>query len=108
MQQTGIEDEQVVLLLEDHQFVDGQFLELLNSLLSAGEVPGLYSPEELDPLLTPLRDQVSELGFRGTVAQYFATSQYNNLLIISAYYYLFLFMFRGQPPCNLDTCMLKF
>ena len=73
MQQTGLEGEQVVLLLEDHQFQDSQFLELINSLLSAGEVPGLYTPEELEPLLTPLRDQASESGFRGTLIQYFAS-----------------------------------
>ena len=73
MQQAGVEGEQVVLLLEDHQFVEPQFLELVNSLVSAGEVAGLYTPEELEPLLTPLKDQASEAGFRGTIAQYFAS-----------------------------------
>jgi len=76
MQTAGIEGQQVVLLLEDHQFVDAQFLELTNSLLSAGEVPGLYTPEELEPLLAPLKDQVSDAGFRGTIAQYFASRMY--------------------------------
>ena len=76
MQQAGIEGEQVVLLLEDHQFVDPVFLELINSLLSAGEVPGLYSPEELEPLLSPLRDMSSEAGFRGTLINFFAQSKY--------------------------------
>ena len=74
MQQTGIDGAQVVLLLEDHQFVDQQFLELINSLLSAGEVPGLYTPEELDPIIAPLKDEASDAGFRGTTAQYFASS----------------------------------
>ena len=76
MQQTGIEDEQVVLLLEDHQFIENSFLELINSLLSAGEVPGLYTPEELEPLLGPLRDQASDINFRGTLAQFYAQSQF--------------------------------
>jgi len=74
MQQAGIEGDQVVLLLEDHQFVDPTFLELVNSLLSAGEVPGLYSPEEIEPILAPLRDMASEAGFRGTLINYFAQS----------------------------------
>jgi dynein heavy chain 2 len=39
------------LFIEDHQLLDGEFLEYLNSLISAGEVPGLYTPEELEPLL---------------------------------------------------------
>ena len=75
MQQAGIEDEQVVLVLEDHQFEGTDFLELINSLLSAGEIPGLYTPEELEPVLAPLRDQASDAGFRGTLAQYFASSK---------------------------------
>ena len=75
MQTTGIEGEHVVLLLEDHHFVETQFLELVNSLLSAGEVPGLYTPEELEPLLAPLRDMASEENFRGTVAQFFANRE---------------------------------
>ena len=76
MQQAGIEGEQVVLLLEDHHFIDPVFLELINSLLSAGEVPGLYSPEELEPLLAPLRDLMSEAGFRGTLINFFAQSKF--------------------------------
>ena len=79
MQQAGIEGEQVVLLLEDHHFVDPVFLELINSLLSAGEVPGLYSPEELEPLLAPLRDMASEAGFRGTIINFFAQSKYKKV-----------------------------
>lgn len=74
MQMAGIEGKQVVLLLEDHQFVEQQFLELINSLLSAGEIPGLYTHDELEPLLAPIKDEASEAGFRGTIAQYFASS----------------------------------
>ena len=47
MQQAGIEGQQMIILLEDHQLVDPTFLELVNSLLSAGEIPGLYNPEDL-------------------------------------------------------------
>ena len=43
-----------MLYVEDHQILTSEFLELLNSLISAGEVPGLYSPEELEPLLQQL------------------------------------------------------
>ncbi|XP_071846316.1 cytoplasmic dynein 2 heavy chain 1-like isoform X2 [Apostichopus japonicus] len=81
MQMAGVEDQQVILLLEDHQFVEKQFLELINSLLSSGEVPGLYTPEELEPLLAPLRDKASEEGFRGTLVNYFASCIKKNLHI---------------------------
>ncbi|MXQ96699.1 hypothetical protein E5288_WYG013272 [Bos mutus] len=69
----GIEAQQVVLLLEDYQFVHPTFLEMINSLLSSGKwmVPGLYTLEELEPLLLPLKDQASQDGFFGPVFNYF-------------------------------------
>ncbi|CAM1329611.1 Uncharacterised protein at_DN1743, partial [Pycnogonum litorale] len=82
MQQAGVEGEQVVLILEDHQIIDEQFLELINSILSAGEVPGLYSVEELEPILSPLRDQASQDGFRGTLFSYFALRVKKNLHVV--------------------------
>ncbi len=36
MQLAGLEGQQVVLLLEDYQFVHPAFLEMINSLLSSG------------------------------------------------------------------------
>lgn len=80
----GVEGEQVVLLMEDHQFMELQFLELINSLLSAGEVPGLYSPEELEPLLSPLRDMASEAGFRGTLINFFASRKLHMFMIAAS------------------------
>jgi len=38
--------------------IQDEFLEYLNSLISAGEVPGLYAPEELEPLLAQLKDEM--------------------------------------------------
>ena len=52
LQKAGIEATRTVLYVEDHQLLSSEFLELLNSLISAGEVPGLYTPEELEPLLS--------------------------------------------------------
>lgn len=82
MQKAGIESEQVALVLEDHQLVDDAMLELINSLLSAGEVPGLYTPEEIEPLLSPLRDQASQDGFRGNLISYFASRVCTNLHVV--------------------------
>nr|DBA32514.1 TPA: hypothetical protein GDO54_000298 [Pyxicephalus adspersus] len=82
MQMAGIEGQQVVLLLEDYQFVHLTFLEMINSLLSSGEVPGLYTTEELEPLLSPLKDQASEDGFTGPVFSYFTYKVLQNLHIV--------------------------
>lgn len=38
MQLAGVEGQQVYLLLEDHQITDIAFLDMVNSLLSSGEV----------------------------------------------------------------------
>jgi dynein heavy chain 2 len=70
----------MILLLEDHQFVDNSFLELINSLLSAGEIPGLYNPEEIEPLVAPIREEALQENFKGTVLQYFAKSIVSELL----------------------------
>lgn len=56
LQKAGIEATRTVLFIEDHQLIKDEFLELLNSLISAGEVPGLYTPEELEPLLSQLKE----------------------------------------------------
>ena len=62
----GVAGEDTVLYLEDHQLGSGgddSVLEAVNSLLSSGEVPGLYSHEEQEQLLAPLRPLMSESGF---------------------------------------------
>ncbi|XP_062329494.1 dynein cytoplasmic 2 heavy chain 1 [Osmerus eperlanus] len=82
MQLAGLEGQQVVLLLEDYQFVHPSFLEMVNSLLSSGEVPGLYSPEELEPLLSSLKDSASQDGFTGPLYNYFSYRIQQNLHIV--------------------------
>ncbi|CAF4964183.1 unnamed protein product, partial [Rotaria socialis] len=48
---------------------------------SAGEVPGLYTPDEVESILSPLREESSQEGFRGTMVQYFAQRVKTNLHI---------------------------
>eukprot|EP00117_Sycon_ciliatum_P036543 scpid1236/ scgid27488/ Cytoplasmic dynein 2 heavy chain 1; Dynein heavy chain isotype 1B len=82
MQIAGIDGEDVVLLMDDHHFVEPSFIQLLNSLLSAGEVPGLYAAEELDHLLGPLREKAADDGFRGPLLSYFAQRVKTKLHIV--------------------------
>lgn len=82
MQKTGIEGDHVILLIEDHQLLHSSFLEMINSLLSAGEVPGLYTQEELEPLLTPLKDLASEEGYHGTLLSYFSSRVWSHLHVV--------------------------
>ena len=54
----------------------------INSLLSSGEIPGLYSPEELEPFLAPLREKASNEGYSGNLISFFAQCVRKNLHII--------------------------
>ena len=72
MQVAGAEGEPVFFVLEDHNLTSPDYLDMINSVLSSGEVPGLYSPEELEPILTPLREKASNEGFSGNLVTYFS------------------------------------
>ena len=82
MQKAGVNREHIILLLEDHHLIHPAFLEMINSLLSVGEVPGLYSQEELEPILTPLKDLLSEEGYRGTPLSYYSSRVRHYLHIV--------------------------
>lgn len=75
----GVEGKKVCFYLEDHQFTDPAILETVNSLLSAGEVPGLYTHEELEPLLAPLKEMMLDEGGYRTPYDFFVSRVLKNL-----------------------------
>ncbi|OQS05963.1 dynein heavy chain [Thraustotheca clavata] len=83
VQCAGVDGEHAVLYLEDHHFSEDAILELTNSLLSAGEVPGLYTHEELEPLLSPLKEKMMEstVVYR-TVYDFFVARVQSNLHVV--------------------------
>mmetsp|Transcript_33539 Transcript_33539/g.74227 ORF Transcript_33539/g.74227 Transcript_33539/m.74227 type:complete len:2007 (+) Transcript_33539:3-6023(+) len=60
LKKAGVEGQPVMLFLEDHQIIQPAYLEYINSLLSGGEVPGLFSNEELAKELMPLEQRKNE------------------------------------------------
>ena len=60
----GVQGTRAVLLLEDHQLRDDKLIECVNSLLSAGELPGLFEPQELEPMLAPLKEEMGQHGYK--------------------------------------------
>ncbi|CAE7880984.1 DYH1B, partial [Symbiodinium sp. KB8] len=68
LQKAGVAGEEVVLYIEDHQFT---------------EVPGLYSHEELESILSPLKELMSEsgVGFR-TPYEFFVSRIRANLHVV--------------------------
>lgn len=78
----GVEAVRTCLFIEDHQLLKDEFLEYLNSLISAGEVPGLYSPEELEPVLAQLKDEMSNQYEYKTTFELFVSRIKRNLSIV--------------------------
>eukprot|EP00049_Salpingoeca_infusionum_P001770 m.50835 g.50835 ORF g.50835 m.50835 type:complete len:4155 (+) comp11193_c0_seq1:125-12589(+) len=79
---TGGENKQLVLLVEDHQLIEPSFTEVLNSLLSTGEVPGLFPQAELDTLLSSIKEEANDEGWRGSTASYLAARVKRNLHLV--------------------------
>lgn len=48
-------------------------------IFEIGEVPGLYKIEELEPLLSTLKDQASQDGFTGPIFNYFTCRMWTEL-----------------------------
>ena len=45
---------------------------MINSLLSGGEIPGLFTREEIDQSLAPIKEEMAESGFYGSLYSYFS------------------------------------
>ena len=81
---TGINAEPTCLYIEDHQLFNDAFLTMLNSLLSSGEIPGLYTPEELEPLLAQLQDEMRNQYECRTLFEFFVSRIKKHLNIVIA------------------------
>ncbi|KAM6210848.1 LOW QUALITY PROTEIN: dynein axonemal heavy chain 11 [Sarcoramphus papa] len=63
---TGAKNMPMVFLLTDAQVPDERFLVLINDLLASGEVPDLFSDEDVEGLVTGVRKEVRALGLVDT------------------------------------------
>ena len=70
VQAAGVEGEPTILLLEEHHLREGNFAILASAIISSGELPGLYTTEELDGLIAPLADLAAREEFAGNLEQY--------------------------------------
>ncbi|GCB64021.1 hypothetical protein scyTo_0000226, partial [Scyliorhinus torazame] len=59
---TGAKNLPTVFLLTDAHVPDERFLVLINDLLASGEIPDLFSDEEVDNIIGGLRNEVRGLG----------------------------------------------
>ncbi|XP_074510014.1 dynein axonemal heavy chain 11 [Sebastes fasciatus] len=59
---TGVKNQRVALLLTDAQIPDERFLVIINDLLASGEIPELFSEEEIEGIVSGVRAEVRALG----------------------------------------------
>ncbi|KAM3614782.1 uncharacterized protein V6R79_018954 [Siganus canaliculatus] len=59
---TGVKNQRVALLLTDAQIPDERFLVIINDLLASGEIPELFSEEEIEGIVSSVRSEVRVLG----------------------------------------------
>ncbi|EPQ11489.1 Dynein heavy chain 11, axonemal [Myotis brandtii] len=59
---TGAKNMPTVFLLTDAQVLDESFLVLINDLLASGDIPDLFSDEDVDKIISGIRSEVRGLG----------------------------------------------
>lgn len=74
----------MLFLLTDSQIVDNKFLVYINDILSAGYIPELFAPDELDAILGKIRGEAKQAGVLDapdTLMAYFINKVRRNLHI---------------------------
>uniref|UniRef100_A0A665V5K8 Dynein, axonemal, heavy chain 11 n=1 Tax=Echeneis naucrates TaxID=173247 RepID=A0A665V5K8_ECHNA len=59
---TGMKNQRVALLLTDAHIPDERFLVIINDILASGEIPELFSEEEIEYIMSGVRAEVQVLG----------------------------------------------
>ncbi|CAB1446422.1 unnamed protein product, partial [Pleuronectes platessa] len=59
---TGVKNQRVALLLTDAQIPDERFLVIINDLLASGEIPELFSEDEIESIVSGVSAEVRALG----------------------------------------------
>lgn len=76
LQYSGLEGEHIFLQVDDHILKKSSNLNSINSLISCGEIPNLYTTTELDSLVKALENQYRGESFEGNLSEYFFKSLY--------------------------------
>ena len=65
-QKTGAKNVATMFLMSDAQVVDEKFLVLMNNLLASGDIPDLFLDDEMDNIVTMVRNEVKASGVSDT------------------------------------------
>ncbi|EDQ90997.1 uncharacterized protein MONBRDRAFT_20211 [Monosiga brevicollis MX1] len=83
--QAGLENKPTVFLFTDTQIVIEDFLEDINNILSSGEVPNLFAPDELEEIRNELAPLARKQGLDESpvgLYKYFISRVRNNLRVV--------------------------
>lgn len=58
----GVKNQPVMFLMTDAQVPQEEFLVLINDLLASGEIPGLFADDELEEIISGVRNEVKSTG----------------------------------------------
>lgn len=72
LKQAGMKNEETVFLFSDTQIKSEVFMEDINSLLNAGDVPNLYASDEVEEIFQSVRGILQEQGLPPTTANLYA------------------------------------
>ena len=83
----GAENKQKVFIFSDSQILQESFLEDINNILNAGEVPNLFAQEEYENIVETLRPLAKQVGMeaRDEILHYFISLCRQNLHITLAF-----------------------
>ncbi|XP_076240945.1 dynein heavy chain 2, axonemal kl-2 [Calliopsis andreniformis] len=59
---TGVDNKPTTFLFNDTQVIEEQFLEIINNILSTGEVTNLYKPDEMEEIKKKLMKEATKAG----------------------------------------------
>ena len=62
----GLKNIGTVFLLTDAQIPEEHFLVLINDLLASGEIPGLFPDDEVENIISGVRNEVKGAGLQDT------------------------------------------
>lgn len=82
LRRASVENRQVVMIFDESHAMETAFLEMMNSLLACGEVPGLFSGDERANLLEDLRQLSSSLATETALYNEFVRRVRQNLHIV--------------------------
>ena len=84
----GCENQPVTFLFSDTQIVKEAFLEDINNLLNAGDVPNLYEPDEIERIVStvrPLAKAAGKLETRDVVFAHYVQLVRENMHVVLAF-----------------------